>query len=132
VADITESVRLRQQLEDRATFDVLTRCHNRAAILQVLERALAEPSQVGTAAIFVDLDRFKEINDRLGHAAGDALLVEVAQRLRRSVRDRDLVGRLGGDEWCTTRDRFTLPRPGSADPAEVAAELERAREGVGA
>ena len=44
----------------------------------------------------------------------------------------DLVGRLGGDEWCTTRDRFTLPRPGSADPAEVAAELERAREGVGA
>jgi diguanylate cyclase (GGDEF)-like protein/PAS domain S-box-containing protein len=99
VVDITESVRLRQALEDRATFDVLTRCHNRAAILQVLEQALAEPGQAGTAAIFVDLDRFKQVNDRLGHAAGDALLVAVAEQLRQNVRGLDVVGRFGGDEF---------------------------------
>jgi diguanylate cyclase (GGDEF)-like protein/PAS domain S-box-containing protein len=101
VSDVTESVRLREQLEDRATFDVLTRCHNRASILSILEQTLAERDrdQRGTAVIFLDLDGFKNINDTLGHAAGDEFLVEVARRLCAEVRAGDTVGRLGGDEF---------------------------------
>jgi diguanylate cyclase (GGDEF)-like protein/PAS domain S-box-containing protein len=107
VTDVTETVRLREELEDRATFDELTRRHNRASILQVLERTLADQpnSGAGTGAIFVDLDHFKEINDRFGHAAGDVLLVEVAQRLGRAVRGFDVVGRLGGDEFLVVCSR---------------------------
>jgi diguanylate cyclase (GGDEF)-like protein/PAS domain S-box-containing protein len=101
VSDVTESVRLREQLEDRATFDVLTRCHNRASILSILQQALAaqQDGEGGTAVIFIDLDKFKTLNDTLGHAAGDAFLVEVARRLRTEVRACDSVGRLGGDEF---------------------------------
>jgi diguanylate cyclase (GGDEF)-like protein/PAS domain S-box-containing protein len=103
VADITESARLREQLEDRATFDVLTRCHNRASILSILDQTLADESTFsngrGAAVIFIDLDRFKELNDTLGHSAGDAYLVDVARRLRSAVRANDSVGRLGGDEF---------------------------------
>jgi diguanylate cyclase (GGDEF)-like protein/PAS domain S-box-containing protein len=101
LADVTESVRMRDELHDRATFDELTRCLNRAAILRVLEQTLAEQSGdgSGTGAIFIDLDRFKEINDGFGHAAGDAFLVEVARQLASSVREVDVVGRLGGDEF---------------------------------
>jgi diguanylate cyclase (GGDEF)-like protein/PAS domain S-box-containing protein len=100
VTDVTDSFRMREELERRATFDVLTRCYNRASILRLLENALATPRDgCGTAVIFLDLDRFKDLNDRLGHGAGDALLVEVAARLERAVRTADVVGRLGGDEF---------------------------------
>jgi diguanylate cyclase (GGDEF)-like protein/PAS domain S-box-containing protein len=101
VADVTESVRMREELEHRATFDQLTRCYNRASILQALERTLAEPQPdgSGTGVIFLDLDRFKDINDRLGHAAGDVFLVEVARRVASCTREADLVGRIGGDEF---------------------------------
>jgi len=100
VADVTENVRMREELEHRATYDVLTRCLNRASILGALDRALShQRSAVGTGVVFVDLDHFKVLNDRLGHAAGDALLVEVAKRLMTSVRGHDVVGRLGGDEF---------------------------------
>jgi diguanylate cyclase (GGDEF)-like protein/PAS domain S-box-containing protein len=111
VADVTESVRMRAELEDRATLDVLTRCHNRASILELLEQTLSEQPRAsrGTAAIFVDLDRFKEINDGLGHAAGDAVLVEAARCLRRSVRGFDVVGRLGGDEFLVVCTRVESP-----------------------
>jgi len=111
VADVTESVRMRAELEDRATLDVLTRCRNRASILQILEQTLAAQRHggSGTGAIFVDLDRFKEINDGLGHAAGDVVLVEAARRLRRSVRGFDVVGRLGGDEFLVVCTRVESP-----------------------
>jgi len=101
VADVTESVRMRRELEQRATFDELTRCYNRASILSMLERTLGEHAQgaAGTGVVFLDLDRFKDLNDRLGHAAGDAYLVDVARRLMASVRGGDVVGRLGGDEF---------------------------------
>ncbi len=101
VSDITESVRLREKLQHRATFDPLTGCHNRASILDLLERSLAAPedAQAGTGVVFVDLNHFKDLNDRYGHAAGDAALIEVVRRLTQSARAGDAVGRLGGDEF---------------------------------
>ncbi len=100
VADVTESVRMREELRVRATFDDVTKCHNRATTMEALENAVANSHGTGRAAvIFVDLDRFKDVNDRLGHGAGDELLEVAAKRLLRSVRTEDVVGRIGGDEF---------------------------------
>ncbi len=99
VLDITDSARARQELERRATFDPLTHCHNRASVLGALERELEREDAVTTGLIYVDLDDFKPVNDKLGHAAGDELLVLVAERLKLASRDSDVVGRLGGDEF---------------------------------
>jgi diguanylate cyclase (GGDEF)-like protein/PAS domain S-box-containing protein len=100
LTDITEDVRLRDELKHRATYDALTGCHNRASALTALEEALAGPGRTrGTAVVFIDLNEFKELNDRLGHAAGDQLLIRVADWLRGAVRDGDVVGRFGGDEF---------------------------------
>lgn len=98
VDDVTESSRLRDELHRRATFDALTGCHNRASAMHALESAL-DDAESRLAVVFIDLDRFKSINDELGHAAGDELLVHAAERLRRAVRPEDLVGRIGGDEF---------------------------------
>jgi diguanylate cyclase (GGDEF)-like protein/PAS domain S-box-containing protein len=97
--DVTESARLRAELERRATHDMLTRVMNRASVIAVIEDALARPGTNGIAAIFVDLDRFKGVNDSLGHAAGDELLRIVADRLAIAVRADDALGRIGGDEF---------------------------------
>jgi diguanylate cyclase (GGDEF)-like protein/PAS domain S-box-containing protein len=99
VLDITDSARARQELERRATFDPLTHCHNRASVLSTLERELGREDSSNTGVVYVDLDRFKPVNDTLGHAAGDELLVHVADRLRLASRDSDVAGRLGGDEF---------------------------------
>jgi diguanylate cyclase (GGDEF)-like protein len=89
------------ELERRAMQDSLTQLPNRDLLLDRLERALSrlarESGSVGV--IFVDLDGFKAINDRHGHAGGDQLLAEVARRLQREMRQADTVGRLGGDEF---------------------------------
>ena len=97
--DVTESARLRAELERRATHDMLTRVMNRASVIAVIDDALARPGTNGTAAIFVDLDHFKAVNDSLGHAAGDELLRIVADRLAIAVRGDDALGRIGGDEF---------------------------------
>jgi diguanylate cyclase (GGDEF)-like protein/PAS domain S-box-containing protein len=100
VTDVTEMVRARRELEHRATFDPLTGCHNRASTIASLQQVMAEcPPTRGTAAVFVDLDGFKQINDSLGHAAGDTVLRRVVDCLTGAVRAGDLVGRLGGDEF---------------------------------
>jgi diguanylate cyclase (GGDEF)-like protein/PAS domain S-box-containing protein len=98
VTDVTQDVRLREELTYRASHDALTRCRNRESTLTALEESLAT-DVAGTAVIFIDLDEFKQVNDRLGHAAGDELLQHVADRLRSAARTGDLVGRLGGDEF---------------------------------
>jgi diguanylate cyclase (GGDEF)-like protein/PAS domain S-box-containing protein len=99
VLDITDSARARQELERRATFDPLTHCHNRSSVLTTLESELASKETVSTGVVYVDLDKFKPVNDKLGHAAGDELLVLVGERLKLASRDSDVVGRLGGDEF---------------------------------
>jgi diguanylate cyclase (GGDEF)-like protein/PAS domain S-box-containing protein len=100
VADITEAARLRAELTHHATHDALTGCLNRASIMSAIEGFLADPGDSrGVATIFIDLNKFKEINDTLGHAAGDELLIYVASALRGAIRATDLLGRLGGDEF---------------------------------
>jgi diguanylate cyclase (GGDEF)-like protein/PAS domain S-box-containing protein len=94
IADITDTVRLRHD----ATHDPLTGLANRSRIQAEIALALAH-DRSGVLVVFVDLDDFKAVNDSCGHDAGDAVLVEVAERLRRSVRPGDLVGRQGGDEF---------------------------------
>ncbi len=122
VDDVTEEARMRTELEKRATFDDLTGCVNRRTVINRLSEALtsarlARP-QLGTAALFVDLDDFKDVNDRLGHASGDVLLSAVAARLQRVVRSQDMVGRIGGDE-------FLVVCPDVADQAAALAMAER-------
>jgi diguanylate cyclase (GGDEF)-like protein/PAS domain S-box-containing protein len=99
-ADVTDSTRMREELKRRATFDELTGCYNRPSIMAALEASVSsDKAQNKCAVMFIDLDRFKEVNDRQGHAAGDELLKVVAERLRGVVRGDDLVGRIGGDEF---------------------------------
>jgi diguanylate cyclase (GGDEF)-like protein len=101
LSDVIDGAQLRRELEIRASVDQLTSCLNRAATLDLLATVLArdEPTERGTAVAYIDLDRFKPVNDRFGHAAGDRLLVAVAERLRLAVRGCDSIGRLGGDEF---------------------------------
>ena len=104
---MTESAQMRAELERRASYDMLTRCHNRSAVMAALEVELAQGPEANTAVIFVDLDRFKRVNDRFGHAAGDELLVVVAERLTAAIREDDILGRIGGDEFLIICSRIS-------------------------
>ena len=99
--DVTASTREREEIQRLAYHDSLTGLANRASFLESLDRAIARaaPEQRLLALLFLDLDDFKPVNDALGHAAGDELLVAVAERLRAAVRKTDAVARLGGDEF---------------------------------
>jgi diguanylate cyclase (GGDEF)-like protein/PAS domain S-box-containing protein len=101
LSDVTESVRLRRELQLRASVDGLTGCMNRESTLELLDLLLGEEAEVreGIAVAYVDLDNFKQVNDRHGHAAGDAVLVAAVQRMHAVLRGDDRVGRLGGDEF---------------------------------
>ena len=100
-ASVADRARLSQELTHQAMHDLLTGLPNRAAALTVVEAALARGLRAGTpvSVLFVDLDGFKLVNDTHGHKAGDALLVEVAARMRACARNGELVARLGGDEF---------------------------------
>jgi len=98
--DVTRRVHTQRQLEEQALTDPLTGLPNRAHFMRELGRAATDPAlQGGFAVGFIDLDGFKGINDTLGHEAGDALLTQVGQRLKRAVRGVDMVARLAGDEF---------------------------------
>lgn len=89
------------QLAKQARYDALTGLFNRFSLQELTQQTLASAARrrESVAMLFLDLDKFKQINDTLGHGAGDLLLIDVAQRLRASVRDSDIVARLGGDEF---------------------------------
>jgi diguanylate cyclase (GGDEF)-like protein/PAS domain S-box-containing protein len=99
--DITERKRSEEKIEYLATHDVLTGLPNRLMFSQLLNHAIqaAQRYKRQLAVFFIDLDRFKIINDTLGHEAGDMLLQEIATRLRQTLRAVDVIARLGGDEF---------------------------------
>jgi diguanylate cyclase (GGDEF)-like protein/PAS domain S-box-containing protein len=99
--DITDRKATQDEINRLAFFDPLTELPNRRKLNERLARVLSviPRSHLHGALLFVDLDKFKAINDTKGHAAGDELLIEVANRLQRSIRDGDMVARVGGDEF---------------------------------
>ncbi len=132
IEDITREVvarrereHLSRQLEYQAVTDALTGLANRAVLRDRLARALTRlerhPGEVGL--LFLDLDRFKVVNDSLGHAAGDLLLIEVAKRLAAAVRASDTVGRFGGDE-------FVVVAEDAGGTGTMAALAERIRSAI--
>ncbi|SFM04966.1 putative bifunctional diguanylate cyclase/phosphodiesterase [Rugamonas rubra] len=118
--DVTERKRADAQIQYLAHFDALTGLPNRTQLLDHAAYALslAQQSRQTAAVMLLDLDRFKDINDSLGHSAGDALLVELAGRLRQTLRPGDLLARLGGDEFM-----FVLPGVDAAGAALAARRL---------
>lgn len=99
--DLTETLAASAQLRYEATHDTLTGLPNRSLLLERLERALLKADRSGdmVAILFIDIDRFKRINDSLGHQAGDAVLKKLADRLTFSIRQGDVAARWGGDEF---------------------------------
>ena len=114
-SDLTEMKRSQAEVARLAQFDSLTGLANRMQMQRMLEKSVLQPNgRPGKCALFlIDLDRFKNVNDTMGHPAGDALLREVSQRLKRVVGDRGMVGRLGGDE-------FKVVLPDRTERAELA------------
>ena len=109
----SEQTKLKRREEEfafLATHDPLTGLPNRTLILDRVEQMLARSArnQTPVAALFVDLDNFKSINDTLGHGVGDELLQAVAARLKGVVRDADALGRLGGDEFVVISEELSL------------------------
>ena len=131
ILDVTDQIRTESRMRRLASYDSLTGLANRAYFTQCLERALdvAQSQGHSVGLLFLDLDRFKRINDTLGHAAGDDLLRGVAERLRGCVREGDLVGRPGAAEQRATvsrvgGDEFTVLLSHVRDPGE-ASEVAR-------
>lgn len=116
--DITRSARTRHELQRLALADHLTGVGNRRAFLALADQALkvAERERRAVLLVFVDIDRMKAINDRFGHRAGDQAVVETAQMLTDTVRDADIVARIGGDEFCVLLTG-AAGRPESLDEA---------------
>jgi diguanylate cyclase (GGDEF)-like protein len=98
---VMSNMRLKHELRDAAMHDGLTGVLNRRAFTEVLDGAVAQARRSGEliGVLYLDVDQFKSVNDRFGHAGGDELLVEVARRLRKVLRRGDTCGRLGGDEF---------------------------------
>lgn len=115
-SDAFARLRLTEEMTHLARHDLLTNLPNRGLLLDRLEHALAVSRRRDTriAFLFVDLDGFKPVNDRFGHAAGDAVLVDVAQRLSSCVRQSDTVARLGGDEFALLLEDVNAPEVTSA------------------
>lgn len=124
--DVTDRKAMEERLRHRALHDPLTDLPNRTLLSDRVEQGLARARRHGAALglLMLDVDRFKRINDQLGHTAGDRVLREIARRLRGAVRDEDTVGRWGGDE-------FVAVLPDVEDVLTIGDVQERIRETVG-
>jgi diguanylate cyclase (GGDEF)-like protein len=123
VAPALENARRFQEARQLADLDALTGLHNRRYFHETLAREVARAHRYsrGLALVIVDIDHFKEINDRIGHLAGDAALTETAERLREAVRESDIPCRIGGDELA-----LILPESRIADAELLATRIEQA------
>nr|WP_255656580.1 EAL domain-containing protein [Lysobacter lactosilyticus] len=111
--DITETKQAEETLRVQARTDPLTMLLNRDAVLEELEARLSDPSHADVAVLYIDLDRFKIVNDVLGHAAGDQVIASAARRIQRAVATEGLIARFGGDEFlvvCSTSDDAARPQ----------------------
>ena len=124
--DITERKAAEEKIRQLAFYDPLTRLPNRQLLLDRMQRALALSARSGRdgALLFIDMDNFKAINDTQGHAMGDMLLQQVAERLTSCVRESDTVARLGGDEFVVMLESL------GEHPIEVAAKAEEVGEKI--
>ncbi|GAB3706397.1 EAL domain-containing protein [Amycolatopsis oliviviridis] len=122
--DITERRAIGERLAHEATHDPLTELANRTLVLDSLAEALSGAGRAElTTLLFIDLDKFKVINDSLGHSVGDKVLRIAGERLRRGIGESDLVGRLGGDEFVVVTAEIT-------EPDEIKALAEHLREAL--
>jgi diguanylate cyclase (GGDEF)-like protein/PAS domain S-box-containing protein len=126
-SDITERKRNEEEIRGLAFYDALTRLPNRRLFMDRLQNALAASARNGDfgALLFIDLDRFKVLNDTLGHDYGDLLLVEVAERIKGCVREIDTVARLGGDEFVVVLEGIGADREEASHKAGLVAEKIR-------
>ncbi len=122
--DITERKIAEEKIARLARTDPLTGLANRSTFVERLQQffVTARRGAPGFALLYIDLDRFKDINDTLGHPVGDAFLIEVARRIKNSIRDTDLAGRLGGDEFAVLQGDLAE----SADAGTLAAKVRGA------
>jgi diguanylate cyclase (GGDEF)-like protein len=123
--DVTEIATARERIASLAYNDALTGLANRTSLAPALEQAIERTrrNRSKLAGVFMDLDGFKQVNDVHGHAAGDAFLVEVARRLRRSLRASDIVARLGGDEFFVVLEQMQDAPAVERVVAKLAAEV---------
>jgi len=129
IRDITYRKHLEAELIHNASHDTLTGLPNRPFIVKHLEQVLGDDtsspsSSPSIAVIFLDLDNFKDVNDSLGHTAGDLILAMVSRRLEKCVRSRDIVGRLGGDEFVILIEKFLSRDEASLVTERVLKEMQ--------
>ena len=117
--DVTDQREFERQLTHQAHHDALTGLANRALMFDEIDRALVSGGPRRTVVLMIDLDEFKQINDNLGHAAGDELLREVAKRIATTMRPIDTCARLGGDEFAVLIEDL----PAGIEPPDVAERL---------
>lgn len=118
---------LKEELKHQATHDALTKLANRSLFAERVEMALdrLDKDETFVAVLFLDLDDFKTVNDSLGHAAGDELLIQMAERLRQSCRPDDVVARLGGDEFAILLEELLVPSDGTDVAERIIESLHR-------
>jgi diguanylate cyclase (GGDEF)-like protein/PAS domain S-box-containing protein len=131
--DVTTARAREDLLSVRIQHDALTNLPNRLLLIDRLEHAIAQARRRGTkvAVLFIDLDRFKDVNDALGHAVGDRLLQEVAKRLKSAVRESDTVGRLGGDEFVVVLSEVDHPQSAARQADKIRAVLAASPHAIG-
>lgn len=126
--DITGRIKETERLEHLANYDYLTKIPNRYLLLDRLEHLIAQSARNNStfALLYIDLDKFKNINDTKGHAYGDQVLVETAFRLKQAIRSSDTVARIGGDEFVVLLENISNKNDSNNDISEMLEALSTA------